>query len=277
MATPASQQPDGPVVPKSTKRSMRRPQTSLAIRLVVPIAIVVGWTWLAGTTVLPEGTLPTPVEVWRQWRAMWTQDNLAGQLLASFGRSAFGLSIGASIGFALGLFSGLSRLGEELVDAPLQMMRAVPFVALIPLFILWFGIGETPKIVIIALATYYPMYVNTATGVRNVDRKIVECARAFDVQGRRLLISVILPLALPAILTGLRLSLVISVLALVIAEQINAQSGIGFLLVRATSYGQSFTVFACVALYALTGLLADLLVHAIERVVLRWRAGVAVR
>jgi sulfonate transport system permease protein len=277
VATPPSELPDDLVVPTSTRRSVRPPQTSLVIRLILPIAIVAAWTWLAGTTVLPEGTLPTPVEVWRQWHAMWTQDDLLGQLLASFGRSAFGLAIGASIGFSLGLYSGLSRLGEELIDAPLQMMRAVPFVALIPLFILWFGIGETPKIIIIALATYYPMYVNTATGVRNVDRKIVECANAFDVHGPRLLMMVILPLALPAILTGLRLSLVISVLALVIAEQINAQSGIGFLLVRATSYGQSFTVFACVALYALTGLFADLLVRTIERVVLRWRAGVAIR
>lgn len=249
----------------------------LLIRLIVPVAIVAGWTWLAGASVLPEGTLPTPVEVGRQWHALWTQDELLRHILASLGRSAFGLSIGASIGFMLGLASGLSRLGEELIDAPLQMMRAVPFVALIPLFILWFGIGETPKIIIIALATYYPMYANTANGVRNVDRKIVECARAFDVRGIRLLVQVLLPLALPAILTGLRLSLVISVLALVIAEQINAQSGIGFLLVRSSSYGQSFTVFACVGLYAITGLLADLAVRGIENIALRWRAGVAVR
>lgn len=257
--------------------SVGRSRRGLLIRLVAPTIIVVGWTWLAGTSVLPEGTLPTPLEVWRQWRALWTDDDLLGHILVSLGRSALGLSIGASIGFALGLTSGLSRLGEELIDAPLQMMRAVPFVALIPLFILWFGIGETPKIVIIALATYYPMYANTANGVRNVDRKIVECARAFDVRGMRLLVEILLPLALPAILTGLRLALVVSVLALVIAEQINAQSGIGFLLVRSSSYGQSFTVFACVALYAITGLLADLAVRGIERVALRWRAGVAVR
>jgi sulfonate transport system permease protein len=173
---------------------------------------------------LPEGTLPTPVEVLRQWQSLWTSDDLLGNILTSLQRSFVGLMIGASIGFGLGLFSGLSRLGEELIDAPLQMMRAVPFVALIPLFILWFGIGETPKIIIIALATYYPMYVNTASGVRNVDRKTVECARVFDVRGFRLLRQVLLPLSLPSILTGLRLSLIISVLALVVAEQINAQS-----------------------------------------------------
>ncbi|MFZ9175856.1 MAG: ABC transporter permease, partial [Ilumatobacteraceae bacterium] len=142
--------------------------------------ILAVWTWLAGTSVLPEGTLPTPAEVLRQWQSLWMSDDLLGNILTSLQRSFVGLMIGASIGFGLGLFSGLSRLGEELIDAPLQMMRAVPFVALIPLFILWFGIGETPKIIIIALATYYPMYVNTASGVRNVDRKTVECARVFD-------------------------------------------------------------------------------------------------
>ena len=248
-----------------------------ANRLALPMLILAVWTWLAGTSVLPEGTLPTPVEVLRQWQSLWTSDDLLGNILTSLQRSFVGLMIGASIGFGLGLFSGLSRLGEELIDAPLQMMRAVPFVALIPLFILWFGIGETPKIIIIALATYYPMYVNTASGVRNVDRKTVECARVFDVRGFRLLRQVLLPLSLPSILTGLRLSLIISVLALVVAEQINAQSGIGFLLVRATSYGQSYTVFACVSLYAIAGLFADLIVRLVERLALRWRSGVAVR
>lgn len=249
----------------------------LLLRLVLPVLILVVWTWLAGSTLVPELTMPTPFEVLRQWKIMFDEDDLIVQIFTSLTRAMTGLAIGGAIGFLLGLSAGISEVVENVVDAPLQMMRAIPFIALIPLFILWFGIGETPKIVIIALATYYPVYANTSSGVRNVDGRIVECAQSFGVSGRELYQKVIIPLAMPTILTGLRLSLIISVLALVAAEQINAQSGIGFLLTRSTGYGQNYAVFACVALYALFGLLADLLVRALEKVLVPWRSGVALR
>lgn len=265
------------VIPQVQAVKVRRNSVTLIIRLIVPVLIVVGWTRLAGSDMLPENTMPTPVEVFRQWTLLWQNDSLLSQIGMSLRRSLLGLLIGASLGFVLGLFSGLTTLGEELIDAPLQMFRAIPFIALTPLFILWFGIGESPKIILISLATYYPMYANTSTGVRNVDKKIVECASVFGLSRKQTVRKVVIPLALPNIFTGLRLSMVISILALVAAEQINAQSGIGNLLLRSANYGQNFAVFACVIIYALAGLFADLLIRVVERYTLRWRAGVSVR
>lgn len=110
--------------------------------------------------------MPTPIEVLRQWKIMFDEDDLIVQIFTSLTRAMTGLAIGGAIGFLMGLSAGISEVVENVIDAPLQMMRAIPFIALIPLFILWFGIGETPKIVIIALATYYPIYANTSSGVR---------------------------------------------------------------------------------------------------------------
>ena len=134
----------------------------------------------------------------------------------------------------LGAVAGLWRIGEELLDSSMQMLRTIPFLALVPLFIVWLGIGETPKIVLIALATVFPMYLNTYNGVRSVDRKVVEGMRSFGVTGWRLVREVVFPLALPSILTGLRFALGVSVLALIAAEQINASNdGLGHLMIQA--------------------------------------------
>jgi sulfonate transport system permease protein len=157
------------------------------------------------------------------------------------------------------------------------MLRTVPFLALVPLFIVWFGIGEAPKLILIALATLFPMYLNTYAGVRNVDRKVIEASRSFGLSGTRLVREVVLPLALPQIFTGLRYALGVSVLVLIAAEQINASAGLGFLLNGAQLYQQVDVILICIGIYAVLGLGADILVRALERVFLPWRAGVAIR
>ena len=165
-------------------------------------------------------------------------EDLIGDIGVSARRAAFGLALGASIGLILGIIVGLTRLGEELFDASMQMLRMVPYPAVIFLFIIWFGIGETAKVLLIGLATLFPMYLNTSNGVRNVDKRVVEAARCFGVEGGRLVRKVVVPLAMPSIMTGLRFSAGISVIALVFTESIGANQGIGYLVSQANSLQQ---------------------------------------
>ena len=280
MMRPMSSEPTTDVVledPKVLEAKSRRRAWSLVTKACVPVAILIGWTLLAKSSLVPPLTMPTPWGTWIELRAMWHQQDLAGNLAVSLVRVFWGLLFGATFGFVVGLISGLSKIGEELFDATLQSLRAIPFIALIPLFILWFGIGEMPKILVVALASYFPMYINTASGVRNVDRKVVEAAKTFGVTRFTLLRQVFLPLALPQMLTGLSLSMVISILALVAGEQISSSNGIGYLLTQSQAYQRNYEVFACVVIYALMGLVAASIVSLVERLFLKWREGVAVR
>jgi len=172
---------------------------------------------------------------------------------------------------------GLFRLGEELIDSSLQMFRTIPFPAVIFLFIVWFGIGETAKVALIALATLFPMYLNASNGVRNVDRKVVEAARSFGLEGRRLVRQVIIPLAMPSILTGLRFATGVSIIALVFAETINATTGIGYLASQASALQQVPILVVCIFIYAALGILLDLGVRVLERRVMPWRSHLVVR
>jgi sulfonate transport system permease protein len=171
----------------------------------------------------------------------------------------------------LAIAAGLSRAGEEIVDAPMQMIRTLPFLGLVPLFILWFGIGETPKIALVALGTTFPIYLNLFSGIRGVDLKLVEAARVFGLDRRGVVRHVILPGALPSALVGLRYSLGVAWLSLVIAEQINATAGIGYLINDARDFLRTDIIVVGLLVYALLGLAADALVRSLERRALAWR------
>jgi sulfonate transport system permease protein len=221
--------------------------------------------------------MPSPRTLGATFSRLWNEQALLHQIGVSLTRAAIGSALGTLIGLGLGIWSGLFRLGEELVDALMQMLRTIPFLALVPLFIVWFGIDETPRLLLIALATVFPMYLNTYAGVRNVDRKVIEAARSFGLTGPRLIREVVLPLALPSVLTGLRFALGVSVLILIAAEQINASAGIGYLLTLAQVYQQVDVILICIAIYAVLGLGADLIVRVLEKLLMPWRGGVAVR
>jgi sulfonate transport system permease protein len=264
------------VTPKALRSRSRKRSRSLGLRILLPLLLLLLWWGLARANWLPAGSLPTPYTVVKTFGTLFSHD-LWGQIGDSLSLAGFGLSIGVTLGFSLGLMSGLSRIGEELFDAPLQMLRTVPFLALIPLFIVWMGIGVLPKVALISLATTFPMYINTAAAMRNVDRKVVEAARSYGLHGIRLVREVIFPLSLPGLLTGLRFSLSISVLALVGAETIASNGGIGYLINQAEQFQQTNIVFCGVIIYAALGLSADLIVRLIEKLALPWRAGVSVR
>lgn len=246
-------------------------------RIALPTIIIATWFVLTNFAIVPPAVLPSIPEV---FAAGW-ELTVSGELLTSLGASlvrvALGVALGVSIGLALGLFSGLSKVGDDLVDGTLQIVRAIPFLAIVPLFIAWFGIDETFKIFVIAFATITPMYAYVYLAVRGIDRKLIEAAQGYGLRGSRLITGVILPLSLPGILMALRISLSISIGALIGAENVGTRVGLGYLVSLAQQYSRIDYLFLCVVIYAALGLLFDAGVRVLERVLLPWHQGVSAR
>jgi sulfonate transport system permease protein len=242
-----------------------------AAGLVIVLAL-----WQAGTAAGWLGsTTPSPAEVLTAARELIASGELAHHLGVSLTRVAKGLAIGLCAGLVLGLAAGLLRLAEDLVDAPIQALRMLPHLALVPIFIIWFGIGETSKIALIAIGPVFPLYLNVLHGIRGVDERLVESARSCGVGRLGLITRVILPGALPQILVGLRQALGIGWLSLVVAEQTATTSGVGFLMNDAREFLRTDIIFVVLVIYALLGLGTDLFVRLIERRALAWRRGFA--
>ncbi|MCW2935638.1 MAG: binding-protein-dependent transport system inner rane component [Actinomycetia bacterium] len=234
-------------------------------------AVIVIWQLLSSTGRLPETIVGSPAAVWDQAMTLIGNGQLGAAIGASVQRVALGLLIGGAAGIALALISGLSRVGEDIVDAPVQMVRTVPFVGIIPLLIIWLGVGQTPKVALIALGVMFPIYLNLTAGIRAVDPALVEAGRAMGLGRIGVIWHVILPSALPQLLVGVRFALGISWLALIFAEQISATNGLGELMSTAQELLQSNTIMVCLVVYALLGLAADFIVRGLERLLLTWR------
>jgi len=240
-------------------------------RAAGPMLLVLAWHLCAISGLLPPEVLAGPATVIGSAGDLIASGELQAAITASLGRVVAGLAIGGTIGVGLALVSGLSRVGEDLIDSTVQMLRTIPTIALIPLLIIWFGIGEQPKIALIALATAFPLYLNVYAGIRNVDQSLVEAARTLGLGRTGLIRHVILPGAMPGALVGLRYSLAVAWLALVFGEQINATAGIGYLMNNAREFFQTDIIVVCLAIYALLGLGVDAIVRLLERVLLAWR------
>jgi sulfonate transport system permease protein len=240
-------------------------------RAIGPLAVFLVWHVASVTGLLPQEVLAGPTAVITSAATLLASGELQQAILTSLGRAAGGLAIGGSIALVLAVLSGLFRLGEDLIDSTMQMLRTMPIVALIPLLIIWFGIGERPKIALIALATAFPLYLNIYAGIRNVDQKLIEVGLTLGLGRAGLVWNVVLPGALPNALVGLRYSLGTAWLALVFGEQINATAGIGYLMNTARELFQTDVIVVCLAVYALLGLIVDAIVRLLERVLLSWR------
>jgi sulfonate transport system permease protein len=240
-------------------------------RAVGPLTVLLLWQVASATGLLPQEVLAGPTAVIKSAAALLESGELQQAILTSLGRAAAGLAIGGSIAAILAVLSGLFRLGEDLIDSTMQMLRTMPIIALIPLLIIWFGIGERPKIALIALATAFPLYLNIYAGIRNVDQKLIEAGQTLGLGRAGLVWNVVLPGALPNALVGLRYSLGIAWLALVFGEQINASAGIGYLMNTARELFQTDVIVVCLVVYALLGLIVDAIVRLLERVLLAWR------
>lgn len=239
-----------------------------------PVMLLLLWELGSRFGVIPERTLAAPSSVLKTLFGMIASGELPANLLVSFWRVAAGLGFGVGTGVALALVAGLSRSGERAVDPLMQIKRTIPVVALSPLFIVWFGIGETTKIALIAFATVFPVYLNLYSGIRGVDARLLDAARSFGLSQRELIWNVILPGALPSLLVGLRYALTIAVIMLVIAEQINASAGLGYLINNARDFMRTDIIVVCLIVYAFLGLGADWLVRSIETRALVWRPSI---
>ncbi|WP_112384190.1 ABC transporter permease [Sphingomonas carotinifaciens] len=240
-------------------------------RWVSPIALMLAWEAASRTGLIPTRTLAAPSQVLGTLWSMIVSGELPANLAVSLGRAASGLIIGVSLGIVLALIAGLTREGEAAVDSPVQMLRALPALALSPLFIVWFGIGETPKIALIAFATLFPVYLNLYNGIRGVDIRLIDAGRSFGLSRSQIVTDIILPAALPQLLVGLRYAFSVAVLILVVAEQINASAGLGFLINNARDFMRTDIIVVCLLVYAGLGLLADQSVRLIEDRALEWR------
>ncbi|MFF2846397.1 ABC transporter permease [Streptomyces sp. NPDC058001] len=259
------------VTPRAPVRRPRSRTYHLTVRALGPLALLALWWVASATGALTPDVLASPAGVLRATGELWGNGQLSDALATSLTRSGIGLLIGLTVGLTLGIVTGFTRLGDELLDSSLQTLRTIPFLSLVPLFMVWFGINEVAKILLIAVATTFPMYVSTSSGVRNTDRKLVEAMRTFGMSRLAVVREVVLPGALPSLLAGLRLSMTLSVIALIAAEEINATAGIGYLMSQAQSYARTDILAVCILVYGLLGLVADGLVRLLERFVMPWR------
>jgi len=242
-----------------------------ALPWIAPVGAVLGWQALSALQVIPTRLLPAPFDV----LLAGVQGTLHGDLLMHLGvstlRAAAGLAIGSAIGLVLGLLTGLSRPLQLLLDGPLQMLRAVPALALVPLVILWFGLGESGKLFIVAITVVFPVYLNTFHGVRSVDPQLIEMAKVYDLRGFELYRQVIFPGALPSILVGFRFALGLSWLVMIVAESLGAKSGLGYIAQNAREFMQMELLVLTIVLWALLGKVADVLARWLERRLLPWQ------
>jgi sulfonate transport system permease protein len=254
-----------------TTRAARRRGPDAIVPWILPVVAVLVWQVGADMGWIAKRVLPSPAAVLQAAADLTISGELAQHVAISCRRALLGFEIGGSLGFALGIINGLSRRADRLLDGSVQMLRNVPHLAIIPLVILWFGIDETAKIFLVAVGVFFPIYLNTHHGVRQIDPGLLEMARVYRLRGWALFRRVILPGAMPSILLGVRYSLGIMWLTLIVAETISASAGIGYMTMNAREFLQTDVVMLGVVIYALLGKLADVWARALERRLLAWR------
>ena len=277
----AQTRPPGPAAaaaPPARRRARRLTSRAGLLRLISPVAVLILWQAVSEAGLISRQKLPPPTEIWQTAVGLVTTSSpaygtLQGAMLISLQRVAIGFAAGALVSLALAVAAGLSRLGESTIDPLMQMLRTLPLFGLIPVFIVWFGIGETPKLTLIAIGAAIPLYLNTYSGIRNVDARLGELGQVLHLSRTELIRDIVLPGALPQVLVGLRQSLGVAWLALVVAEQVNASAGLGFMISQATQFLRNDVIFVALLVYCALGLLTDALVRLLERRALVWRRG----
>ncbi|MFF2092871.1 ABC transporter permease [Paenibacillus sp. NPDC058174] len=251
------------------RRSIQLKNVLLAA--VLPIVILVIWEAAGRMGKLNPILLPAPSKILEEFVSLTASGELARHLGISAWRALLGFLLGGGLGLATGVWVGFSYKTERLLDPTLQMLRTLPHLAIAPLFILWFGFGEMSKILLIAKGTFFPLYVNTFLGIRSVDGKLFDVGRVLQFSKWHMITKLIIPAAMPNILLGVRLSVGVAWLVLVVAEMMGSSSGIGFLINDARSFSLTAVVFVGIIVFALVGKLTDSLVKLLERRLLRWQ------
>ncbi|WP_411500813.1 ABC transporter permease [Bacillus thuringiensis] len=259
-------------IEKNNVKKVQKTNIKFLIRAIaIPIIILIIWQ-LAGVFGLVSKTvLPTPLDIFVAFQELIKTGELFGHLSISVFRAAAGFFIGGSLGIILGTIVGFSTRSEQYLDPSVQMLRTVPHLAVAPLFVLWFGFGETSKVLLIADGAFFPLYVNAFLGIRGVDSKLFDVARVLEFSKRKLITKLILPAALPNLLLGARLSLGVAWVSLVVAELMGSTEGIGYMIMDARQFSNTDIVFVGIIIFAFVGKFSDSLVRLLEVKFLRWR------
>ena len=233
--------------------------------------LLVLWWYLATLTPAATRALPSPLEVAGSWGELQAQGLLWPSIGASLLRVGLGLIVGVGLAIPLGILAGISKLGFAIVDKPVHIVRAIPFNALAPLFIILLGIGETMKIALIAVGVFSLVYVNLRDGVRNMDPRLLELARAYHIDHLTVFCKVLFKGTIPSLMTGMRFALVVAWIALVTCETVNSTTGIGYILSRAQQFSRTDQMVLCVVLYAVLGLVSEGIIWMLEKALTPWR------
>lgn len=263
--------PDTAVIQPQRPRRLRTPPRAVR-RTFGPLAVLLGWYAASASGLLTSEVLASPVEVLTKAWELATDGELVEAVGTSARRAALGFVIGGTVATVLAVIAGLFRLGEDLVDSTVGMFRTIPWVGLIPLFIIWFGIDEEPKVALVALGVTFPLYFNIYGAIRTVDSQLIEAGRVLGLGKLGLIRHVILPAAVPGALVGLRYAMGTAWLALVFAEQVNAQAGIGYLMTNAREFFQTDVIVVCLVVYAVLGLIVDQIIRLLGKYLLSWRS-----
>jgi sulfonate transport system permease protein len=265
-----------PLIQKKKSVNRRRlylKASNLVLGLIFPVSLLIVWEIAGAMGFLNPVLLPTPSSIWKELVSMTESGELVRHLGISTWRALLGFLIGGGLGLTMGLWVGFSYKTERLLDPSFQMLRTLPHLAIAPLFILWFGFGETSKLLLIAKGSFFPLYVNTFLGIRSVDSKLFDVGKVLQFTKWQMITKLILPASLPNIFLGIRLSVSVAWLGLVVAEMMGSSAGLGYLINDARSFSLTTVVFVGIIVFAVVGKLSDSIIKLLEARALRWQDG----
>ncbi|MGJ3197436.1 ABC transporter permease [Peribacillus castrilensis] len=237
----------------------------------LPVVVLIAWQALGSVGILPAQLFSSPLLIVMTFIDLFQSGEMGMHLQISLTRAFLGFALGGFLGLLLGVIVGMQKKSEEYLNPSIQMLRTVPLLAITPLFIMWFGFGELSKVLLIALGAFFPLYLQTFLGLRNVDKKLYDVALILEFSRREQITKLMIPAALPNILLGIRLALSAAWMCLVVAELLGADRGVGFMIQDARSFMQTDVVFVGIIIFALAGKISDSLVRFLENHLLKWQ------
>ncbi|MFJ7471639.1 ABC transporter permease [Peribacillus frigoritolerans] len=238
---------------------------------VLPVVVLIAWQALGSVGILPAQLFSSPLLIVMTFIDLVQSGEMGMHLQISLTRAFLGFALGGFLGLLLGVIVGMQKKSEEYLNPSIQMLRTVPLLAITPLFIMWFGFGELSKVLLIALGAFFPLYLQTFLGLRNVDKKLYDVALILEFSRREQIMKLMIPAALPNILLGIRLALSAAWMCLVVAELLGADRGVGFMIQDARSFMQTDVVFVGIIIFALAGKISDSFVRLLENHLLKWQ------
>lgn len=252
-------------------KSRKKRHIEGALPWLIPVAIIIIWEVIVDAGMIDTTYVPSPSAVGSQAITLWQEGTLQQNIGISLYRATIGLLIGGTIGFTLGVANGLSRISNLLFNSTVQMIRNIPHLALIPLIIIWLGIGEPAKVTLVAIGVMFPIYINTLHGIQSIDPKLIEMGRSYQLSKWQMLTKIIFPGAMPTILMGIRYALGVMWTTLIVSETISSSSGIGYMETNAQQFLDMPTIFLAIIIYAILGKVSDWIAALLESIILDWQ------